>query len=106
MTDDEIGVGLADAIANVRQELERATAEGHGSEIGFEPGPLELEFEVGFETTKAGGAGVRVYVLTLGARAEAGKSGSHRLKLTFTPTRRAAAPASVADKLIGDLGKQ
>ena len=106
MSDDPIGVGLADAIANIRQELERATTEGLASGIGFEPGPLELEFEVGFQITKAGEGGIRVYVLTLGAKAEQGNSGTHRLKLTLTPTRRSAAAAPLADKLIGDLGKQ
>ena len=40
--DIEVGVGLADAIGNVREELERATAEGESSKIGFEPGPVEL----------------------------------------------------------------
>lgn len=106
MTDDEVGVGLADAIANIRRELERATVEGAGSAIGFEPGPVELEFEIGFQTTKAGGAGVRVYVLMLGAKAQAEKSGIHRLKLTLTPARRATVAAAVADKLIGDQGER
>jgi hypothetical protein len=106
MADDEVGVGLADAIANIRRELERATVEGHNSVIGFEPGPVELEFEVGFQTTTEGEAGVRVYVLTLGAKAQAEKSGIHRLKLTLTPTRRTGLPAAVADKLIGDQGER
>ena len=43
----QIGVGLADAIGNLRAELERAIDVGQGSNVGFAPGPLELEFQVG-----------------------------------------------------------
>jgi hypothetical protein len=106
MEETEIGVGLADAIGNVRRELERATIEGQGSAIGFEPGSVELEFQVGFQTTKAGGGGVKVYVFTIDAKAEAVRSGTHRLKLTLTPARRASLASAVADKLIGDRGEQ
>lgn len=106
MVETELGVGLADAIANVRTELERATTEGQASAIGFEPGPVELEFQVGFQTTKAGGGGVKVYVFTVDAKAEAVRSGTHRLKLTLTPARRAGVASALADKLIGDRGDE
>ena len=98
---EEIGVGLADAIGNIRAELERATSEGRESGIGFDPGPVELEFQVGFQTTKGAGGGVKVWVVSLDAKADVQRSATHRLKFTLTPARRGAAGS---DKLIKDQG--
>ena len=104
MTDatGEIGVGLAEAIGNIRAELQRATAEGQDSKIGFDPGPVELEFQVGFQNTKAAGGGIRVWVVTVDAKADIQHSATHRLKFTLTPVRRESAERS--DKLIKDRG--
>jgi hypothetical protein len=105
-TEAAVGIGLADAISNVRAELERAIAEGDESVIGFDPGPVELEFEVGFQTTKGGSGGIRVWVVSVDAKGEATRSGTHRLRVTVTPVRRDGAASAVADKLIGDRGKR
>jgi hypothetical protein len=41
--EEPIGVGLAEAIGQVRAELERAVEEGEGSSVAFRSGPVELE---------------------------------------------------------------
>lgn len=102
MTHDEAdlpGVGLADAIGQVRAELERAVKEGEQSQIAFKPGSIELEFEVGF--TKAAGVhgGFQLSVLAFGAKGERSSANTHRIRVALTPVDRAG-----QDKLISDTG--
>lgn len=78
-------VGLADAVRGVRAELQAAMAEGQGSDLRFEVGPVELEFAV--DVRKEGGvnAGVKVYVVSFGAKGSEAATTTHRLKLTLHP---------------------
>ncbi len=94
-------VRLSDAIGQVRSELERATEAGKDSRLAFRAGPVELEFQVAFEATAAADAGVRVWVLSAGAKGEATRSASHRLKVTLTPVDRQA-----KDTLIASVGSK
>jgi Trypsin-co-occurring domain 2 len=61
---------LAETIAAVRRELSSAQTDGAGQAIQFRTGQVELEFEVAVTRTGGGEAGVRVWVLTLGAKGE------------------------------------
>ena len=101
MTDDvePAGVGLADAIDQVRAELEQAVKNGQQSPVAFRAGPVELEFEVAF--TRAGGVngGFQLSVLSFGARREKSAGTTHRVKVTLTPADRDG-----QDMLIGDTG--
>jgi hypothetical protein len=99
--DDESNsdVRLSDAIGQVRSELERATEGGKDSALAFRAGPVELEFQVAFEVTAGADAGVRVWVISAGAKGEASRSASHRLKVTLTPVGRQG-----QDALIGSVG--
>jgi hypothetical protein len=102
MGDESIpDVRLSDAIGQVRSELERATEGGKDSKLAFRPGPVELEFQVAFEATAAADAGVRVWVISAGARGEATRSASHRLKVTLTPVDRQG-----KDTLIDSVGSR
>jgi hypothetical protein len=92
-------VRLSDAIAEVRRELSVAIDEGKDSAVAFRAGPIELEFEVAFDTTKGGGASVRVLVMSLGAKGESHRSSTSRLKVTLTPVDRQG-----NDRLIGSRG--
>ncbi len=94
-------VRLSDAIGQVRAELERAIDAGKDSSIAFRAGPVELEFQVGFDASISSDAGVRVWVLSAGAKGEATRSTSHRLKVTLTPVDRQG-----KDKLIGSVGSK
>ena len=101
MTDaaDVAGVGLADAIGQVRAELERAVKEGQESSVAFRAGPVELEFEVAFTRTGGVDGGLRLSVLSLGAKRERSSAATHRVKVELTPVDRQG-----KDKLIGDVG--
>ena len=78
-----------------------ATEGGKDSALAFRAGPVELEFQVAFEATAAADAGVRVWVISAGAKGEASHSASHRLKVTLTPVGRQG-----QDALIGSVGSR
>src|SRR5215831_6571747 len=76
---------LADTIAAVRRELGAAQVAGRGQPVQFRAGPVELEFEVAVTRTGGGEAGVKVWVLTLGAKGELAHASTQRIKLTLQP---------------------
>ena len=76
---------LADTIAAVRRELSAAQAAGQGQPVQFRTGPVELEFEVAVTRSGGGQAGVQLWVLTLGGKAELGQATTQRIKVTLQP---------------------
>jgi Trypsin-co-occurring domain 2 len=76
---------LADTIGAVRRELSLAQAAGQGQAVQFRTGPVELEFEVGVTRSGGGQAGVQLWVLTLGGKAELAQAGTQRIKVTLHP---------------------
>ena len=101
MADDvePVGVGLADAIGQVRAELEQAVEDGRDSAVAFRAGPVELEFEVAFTRTGGVNGGFQLSVLSLGAKREKSTAATHTVKVTLTPADREG-----RDMLIGDTG--
>ena len=91
---------LADTIAAVRRELSAAQAAGQGQSIQFRTGP-ELEFEVAVTRTGGGQAGVQLWVLTLGGKAELGQATTQRIKVTLQPVD----PETGKDARIADVGR-
>jgi hypothetical protein len=92
------GIGLAQAIELVRQELDAAAQAGAGARLGFVPDAVELEFEVVFETTGGAEAEVKVWVVSLGGKGEVSHEQTQRIKVALRPfdrlTRR---PAEIGD---------
>ena len=103
MTDevDPAGVGLADAIGQVRAELEQAIKDGQESAVAFRAGPVELEFEVAFTRTGGINGGFQLSVLSFGAKREKSAAATHRVKVALTPADREG-----RDMLIGDAGSR
>jgi hypothetical protein len=104
MADDEanlVGVGLAEAIDQVRSQLEQAIADGAQSAVAFRAGPVDLEFEVAFTRTGGVQGGFQLSVLSLGAKGERSSTATHTVKVSLTPVDREG-----RDKLIGDVGKR
>ena len=92
------GVRLADAVELVRSELEEARERGASSPLAFVPGPVELEFEVVFDATGGADVGVRVWVVSLGAKGEVSRGQTQRLKVTLSPVDRATSkPPQISD---------
>lgn len=93
MNDRVPGVRLADAVDLVRSELAEARERGASSSLAFVPGPVELEFEVVFDETGGADAGVRVWVVSLGAKAEVSRGQTQRVKVTLSPVDRVTGKA-------------
>lgn len=87
-TEKPPGIGLAEAIGVVREELARAAEDGAGSDLAFRPESVELEFEVMFERVTKGDAGLRVWVVSVGGGGEKSRADTQRLKVTFSPVDR------------------
>jgi hypothetical protein len=93
---------LADTIAAVRRELSSAQAAGQGQFIQFRTGPVELEFEVAVTRTGGGQAGVQLWVLTLGGKADLAHATTQRIKMTLQPVNpETGQDARVADAYQG-----
>lgn len=93
----EVGVGLADAIDQVRQELADAIERGKHSPVRFRAGPVELDFQVEITGTKGASGGINVSVISLGAKGERATTNSHHVSITLTPVDQQG-----QDQLIGD----
>ena len=96
-----VRVELAVAIGQVREQLAKAIEEGKDSPVAFRAVPVELEFEVAFTASGGADVGVRVWVVSVGAKGEVSRAATNRLKVTLTPVDRAG-----NDKLIGGVGKR
>ena len=93
------GVGGRDrAGARTTDESDRG---GKDSPVAFRAGPVELEFDVAFTASGGADVGVRVWVISVGAKGELSRTATNRLKVTLTPVDREG-----KDKLIGDVGKK
>jgi hypothetical protein len=95
-------VPLADAITNLRSELQKAIAAGDGEQLRFELDEVVLELNVSFATSGHADAKVGLWtVLTTGVSADHSRGSTHRLTLTLSP-RLASAPGqkvSVGDRV-------
>ena len=98
---EEEGIGLAEAIAQVRKELVRAIEEGRDSPVLFRAGEAELEFQVALSRVKGVNGGIRVSVISFGGKVEHGTTETHRVKLALTPVDSAG-----KEQLIGSEAKK
>jgi Trypsin-co-occurring domain 2 len=78
-------VELADLIGQLRHELSVAMSAGEGTDLRFEPGPVELELTVGVQKEAGPDAKVRFWVLDVGASAKRSSMVTQRIKLTLDP---------------------
>ncbi|MGK5534047.1 trypco2 family protein [Streptomyces sp. URMC 129] len=78
---------LAHAVQGVRDELLRAAAQGAGSDVAFEVGPIEMEFSVELRKDARVRGGIRALVISAETEAGAGRARTHRVSVTLTPRR-------------------
>lgn len=91
-------VGLSDAIAALRRELNTARTAGKDDNLRFGLGPVEMEFLLEVKREGGGEAGVRIGVVTIGAKGGVSKASTHRVKLVLNPQDRHGRPAEIADE--------
>ena len=80
---------LSNFIAQLREELGKAIAEGATSELRFVAKAVELELEIGAETKKDGSGKISFKVFGIGGEGGGGlargSTVTHKLKLTLEP---------------------
>ena len=81
----ESGIPLAKAISDLRAELLTAMSEGKNQDLRFKLDPVELELNVGMTYKGGVNAGVKFWVMELGAKGEIERAGNHKLKLRLAP---------------------
>jgi len=76
---------LAEAVEGVRAELTEAMAAGENERLRFDVGPVELEFVVDVQRDANASAGVKVWVVQIGASGGMSRDSSNRVKVTLNP---------------------
>jgi Trypsin-co-occurring domain 2 len=79
-------VELAEFVAQLREELGRALAEGTEKAIKFACGPIDLEMEVSVERAADAGARIRFWVVDADASGKRGMKSTQRIRMTLTPS--------------------
>jgi hypothetical protein len=96
--DDRDKVQLADAIAALRAEIEKARRASEEASLRFRIGPVQLEFELTLEKETGADAGIRFWVVSIGAKGSLASARTHRVKLTLTPEMDDGEPPYVSHK--------
>jgi hypothetical protein len=78
-------IPLAKAIEDLRAELLRALQEGVDQQLQFRLKPIELELKLAVTSTGGANAGVKFWVVELGAKGTYESAATHTLKLTLEP---------------------
>jgi len=93
-------VPLSDAIADLREQLQKAIAAGGDEELRFELGSVVLELEMTLNTSAGGNVKASLWsVVTVGGSADRARGSAHRLTLNLIP-RLASTPRRRV--LVGD----
>jgi Trypsin-co-occurring domain 2 len=94
------GIELAEFVAQLRAELNRAIVDGESQAIRFDCGPIQLELEIAAERSADAGAKVRFWVVDADASAKLGTRKAQRITMTLTP-HAASAPFEQL-RILGD----
>jgi hypothetical protein len=78
-------LGLAETVQALRAELVRAAAELPTAEFQFPVTGVELEFHIGVTTSGEGNAGVRFWVVELGAAGSYAREEVQKVTVTLGP---------------------
>ncbi len=88
MAETETDLPLARVIEGLRRELLKAVLLGANQPLRFRLKPVEVELQVVVTNTGEGEAGIRFWVVNLGAKASTANQVTHSLKLTLDPVYR------------------
>jgi hypothetical protein len=82
---DEARIPLARAIEDLRSELLAAVASGKNQPLQFRLKPIELELKLAVTREAGTNAGVKFWVLDIGAKGTIADAATHTLKLVLEP---------------------
>ena len=78
-----MNIELADLLASLRSEIDRARLEAAGKDVRFRINSIDLELQVSVEKTKEGKGGVKFWVLTANGGGSAKSAQTHVVKLSL-----------------------
>jgi hypothetical protein len=81
----ESKVGLAEAVEALRAELSEAVARARDQEIQFPVGEIQVEFQIGVSRAAEGKAGLKVWVLELGAGGSYSRESVQKITVSLEP---------------------
>ncbi|MFF4122127.1 trypco2 family protein [Microbispora rosea] len=97
--DEAARLDVTDAIEAVRRQLIQAKNSADGSDLEFELGDVELEFNVSVTRDAKLNGQIKVWVIGIGATEGLNESRTHRLKVTLKPRiRESDQPWRVSDR--------
>jgi hypothetical protein len=99
MSDEPIG--LAEAIGKVRTELAAARLEGEGEDLRFRLGEVHLQFEVQLTREGGGEAGIKLWVVSVGAKAGVTSGQTQTVTVSMVPQTRVG--ADWQDVMVGEV---
>ncbi len=91
-------VGLEAAVRGLRAELQEAMTSAEGESLRFEGGTVEMEFAVEVTADAEAHAGVKFWVVDVGAKGSIGTTGTHRVTLQLTPRTAEGASPEISDR--------
>ncbi len=83
--EEQAGIGLADAVRALRSELTAGMAEAEGQRLQFELDAVEMEFLLDVRKEVGAQAGIRFWVISIGATGGVSSGSTHRVKLSLNP---------------------
>src|SRR5262249_43683374 len=78
-------IGLKDAIAALREELSEAVLAAANEKLRFQVGEISMEFKVEVERGVEGSAGIKFWVMELGAKGSLSSTHTHTLTIPLKP---------------------
>src|SRR3954447_14194718 len=90
-------VTVADAIKELRAQLENAQREGVGKDLRFLARSVEVELAIVFKSEIEGGGGVKAWFLDISGKTKATDETTHKVKLVLEPVGRDGKPTFVSD---------
>lgn len=82
---DDPNIGLADLVGELHRELNKAIAEVGNHDVQFPVAGVEVEVHVAISREKGANAGLRLWVVELGAKGRATAESVQRVTLRLDP---------------------
>ena len=76
---------MADAVRALRSELTAAMQGSEGERLRFELDAVDMEFLLEVRKEGGGEAGIKFWVISLGAKGGVSSGSTHRVKLSLSP---------------------
>ncbi|MFB7370217.1 trypco2 family protein [Streptomyces sp. NPDC056222] len=95
-------IQLADLLTSLRSEISRARLDAAGKDVRFRIDSIDLELQVAVEKSAEANAGMRFWVVSLGAKGAAKSAETHTVKISLAAETDTGAPVLTGDD-VSDL---